>query len=144
MSAVTYATAQILRVLPRARISQVAGHLADVRWSEGVGRAVVALYSRLYDVSLDECAHRGPWPSFDAFFTRELKHGARDVGGDPRTILSPADGRLESLGRVGRDKRFMVKGRPYSVEELVGSASEAERFVGGAGFVVYLAFKPPE
>jgi phosphatidylserine decarboxylase len=139
MSAVTYATAQILRVLPRARISQVAGHLADVRWSEGVGRAVVALYSRLYDVSLDECAHRGPWPSFDAFFTRELKNGARDVGGDPRTILSPADGRIESLGRVGLDRRFMVKGRPYSVEELVGSAAEAERFTGGAGFVVYLS-----
>jgi phosphatidylserine decarboxylase len=139
MSAVTYATAQILRVLPRARMSQLAGQLADVRWPEGVGRAVVALYSRLYDVSLDDCEHKGPWPSFDAFFTRKLRHEARSVGGDPRTILSPADGRIESLGPVGRDRRFMVKGRPYSVEELVGSASEAERFTGGAGFVVYLS-----
>jgi phosphatidylserine decarboxylase len=139
MSAVTYATAQILRVLPRARISQAAGHLADVQWPGGVGRAVVSLYSRFYDVSLDECAHKGPWPSFDAFFTRELRQGVREVGGDPRTILSPADGRIESLGPVDRDRRFLVKGRPYSVQELVGSASEAARFEGGAGFVVYLS-----
>ena len=50
MSAVTYATAQILRVLPRARIGRAIGRLADHRWSPPVGRAVVGLYSRVYDV----------------------------------------------------------------------------------------------
>jgi phosphatidylserine decarboxylase len=139
MSAVTYATAQLLRVLPRARISRAVGRLADVRWSPGVGRAVVTLYSRAYDVSLEECEEKGPWPSFDAFFTRRLRQGARRVGDDPRSVLSPADGRVASMAPVDRDGRFEVKGRPYSVEELVGDAAEARRFLGGAGFVVYLS-----
>jgi phosphatidylserine decarboxylase len=139
MSAVTYATAQLLRVLPRAQISRAVGRLADSAWSPFVGRAVVKLYSHMYDVSLDECAHAGPWPSFDAFFTRKLRDGARRIESDPRSVLSPADGRLASFGRVGDDGRFVVKGRPYSVEELVGDAAEARRFKGGAGFVVYLS-----
>jgi len=139
MSAATYATAQFLRVLPRARIGRALGRLADRRWSPPVGRAIVGLYSHMYDVSLDECAHRGPWSSFDAFFTRELRDGAREVARDPRCVLSPADGRVESMGGVERDGTLVVKGRPYRVDELVGDAGEAERFVGGAGFVVYLS-----
>lgn len=139
MSAVTYATAQILRVLPRARIGRAIGRLADRRWSGPVGRAVVGLYSRVYDVSLDECDQNGGWASFDAFFTRELRVGARNVDVDPTAIVSPADGRLESQATIERDGTFLVKGRPYSVAELVGDEQEARRFVGGQGCVVYLS-----
>jgi phosphatidylserine decarboxylase len=142
MSAVTYATAQILRVLPRQRIGRALGRLADSRWPAPVGRAVVGLYSRVYDVSLGDCLPAGAtasWPSFDAFFTRRLRDGARVIDRDPRAILSPADGRIESMARIDEGGTFVVKGRPYAVDELVGDAREARRFVGGAGFVVYLS-----
>jgi phosphatidylserine decarboxylase len=139
MSAVTYATAQFLRVLPRARIGRALGRLADRRWSEPVGRAVVGLYSRMYDVRLDECVQNGGWSSFDAFFTRRLRDGMREVDPDPRVITSPADGRIESMGPIDEGGTFQVKGRPYLVSELVGDEREARRFLGGAGFVVYLS-----
>jgi phosphatidylserine decarboxylase len=139
MSAVTFATAQMLRMVPRARLGRAVGRLADRRWSPPVGRAVVGLYSRLYDVSLDECTQRAGWTSFDAFFTRKLRDGARPVDGDPRTVLSPADGRIESMGPIDGAGTFVVKGRPYSVEELVGDPAEARRLAGGAGCVVYLS-----
>jgi phosphatidylserine decarboxylase len=139
MSAVTYATAQILRVLPRARIGQVLGRLADRRWSGPVGRAVVGVYSHLYDVELDECVENGGWASFDAFFTRRLRDGSRVVDPDPRAVVSPADGRIESMGGIDEGGTFVVKGRPYAVAELVGDAQEARRFLGGGGCVVYLS-----
>ena len=139
MSAVTYATAQILRVLPRARIGRAIGQLADRRWSGPVGRAIVGLYTRMYDVSLDECDQNGGWASFDAFFTRELREGAREVDADPAAVVSPADGNIESMGPIEADGTFVVKGRPYSVAELVGGEQEAARFVGGQGCVVYLS-----
>jgi phosphatidylserine decarboxylase len=139
MSAVTYATAQILRVLPRARIGRAIGRLAEHPWPQPLGRAVVRLYSRVYDVRLDECAQDDGWTSFDAFFTRRLRPGARAVDPDPRTLVSPADGRIESMGSIDERGRFVVKGRPYSVEELVGGPREAERLLGGAGCVVYLS-----
>ncbi len=139
MSAVTYATAQILRALPRARIGQAVGKLADWRWSPAVGSAVVGLYSRVYGVEFDECAEGGGWASFDAFFTRRLRAGARDVDRDPFTVASPADGRVEASGPIDAAGTFVVKGRPYTVSELVGDSAEAKRFSGGAGCVVYLS-----
>jgi len=139
MSAVTYATAQFLRVLPRARIGQALGRLADHRWSTPLGRAVVGMYSRVYDVRLEDCVDSGGWSSFDAFFTRRLRDGVRTIDPDPRAITSPADGRIESMGPIDGRGTFLVKGRPYSVAELVGGEEEARRFLGGAGFVVYLS-----
>lgn len=137
MSAVTYAAAQILRALPRARIGRAIGRLADRPWSPPVGRAVVGLYSWLYEVDLGECLEHEGWTNFDAFFTRRLR--GRMVDRDPRVITSPADGRVEAMGPIEEGGAFRVKGRPYAVEELVGDHEEARRFAGGAGCVVYLA-----
>ena len=139
MSALTFATAQLLRVLPRAGVSRVMGKLADHSWSPPLGRAVVGLYTRAYDVRLDECQQQGGWESFDQFFTRPLRHDARPLSGDERTIVSPADGRLDAPGPVDDDATYLVKGRPYRAEELLGSAEEARRYKGGSACVVYLS-----
>jgi phosphatidylserine decarboxylase len=139
MSAVSYATAQLLRVLPRARIGRAIGRLAEAPWPGPVGRAVVGLYSSVYDISLQECVQKDGWTSFDAFFTRRLRDDVRAVDPDPNNVLSPADGRIESMGRIDEGGTFLVKGRPYAVDELLGDARAARRFLGGAGFVVYLS-----
>lgn len=138
MSALTYAAARILRVLPRRRISRAMGKLADHRWSPPVGRAVVGLYSRVYDVDFEDCDREG-YASFDAFFTRGLRAGARPIDSAADAIVSPADGRLDSMGRIDEGATFHVKGRPYHVGELLGDEAEAARYTGGAGCVVYLS-----
>lgn len=114
------------------------GRLADYAWPDPVGKAVVKAYCRAYGVELDECAKASGFTSFDEFFTRELREGARVFPADPRVVISPADGRIDSIGPVdGRD--FYVKGRPYRVAELVGNEDEARRYEGGRGCVVYLS-----
>lgn len=138
MNAITYATAQILRVLPRTRITRAMGRLADYAWPDRVGKTVVNLYCRAYGVELDECRKTSGFTSFDEFFTRELREGARPLPEDPRVIISPADGRVDSCGPVD-GRSFFVKGRPYRVDELVGDEAEAKRYEGGAGCVVYLS-----
>src|SRR3954468_16067675 len=100
MNAITYATAQILRVLPRTRITRAMGRLADYSWPAPVGKAVVNLYCRAYQVDLAECRKVSGFTSFDEFFTRELRVGARQFPDDPRVIVSPADGRVDSLGPI--------------------------------------------
>ena len=137
MSALTYATAQLLRALPRERVTRVMGRLADHAWSPPLGRAVVALYSRLYDVALDECDETR-WDCFDSFFTRELRDGARPIDRDARAIVSPADGHIDSMGPIDDASRFLVKGRSYELGELVGDA-EAKRYRGGQSAVIYLS-----
>jgi phosphatidylserine decarboxylase len=138
MTAITYATAQILRVLPRTRITRAMGRLADYAWPEPIGKAVVGLYCRAYNVELDECAKQAGFASFDEFFTRALRDDARAMPDDPRIAVSPADGRIDSIGTID-GRSFKVKGRPYQVDELVGDAEEAKRYDGGSGCVVYLS-----
>ncbi len=138
MSAITYATAQLLRVLPRRGITRVMGQLSEYAWPERLGEAVVNLYCRAYDVELADCQKARGFRSFDEFFTRELRDGVRPQPGDPRIVTCPADGRLDSIGPVD-GRAFVVKGRPYQVDELVGDAEDARRYEGGYGCVVYLS-----
>jgi phosphatidylserine decarboxylase len=78
-----------------------------------------------------------PYPSFDAFFTRPLRDGARSPSAD--AVVSPADGTLVSSGPVDPGARLFVKGRPYDVADLVGDPRDAPRYAGGQFAVVYLA-----
>jgi phosphatidylserine decarboxylase len=140
MSALTYAAARILRVLPRRRISRAMGKLADHPWSAPVERAVVGLYSRVYDVDFEDCVQRRGYATFDEFFTRGLRPGTRPVDAARDALVSPADGRLDSMGVIDEGAKFFVKGRPYDVAELLGDdEGEAKRYVGGSACVVYLS-----
>jgi len=98
----------------------------------------VRAYSRAYRVNLDEAADcPDGYCSFDAFFTRRLREGARSVSTDP--VVSPADGVLSAVGSIDPGMRLWVKGRPYDVGDLIADPVFAERYRGGEFAVVYLA-----
>lgn len=138
MGLATYAAAQLLRALPRVRISRAVGQLCELPLSPPVSRAIMGAYSRAYRVNLDEAMPEpGPYASFDAFFTRPLKQGARLISSD--AVVCPADGKLSSCGRVDSGSRIFVKGQHYDVGELIGDVRDAARYSGGEFAVVYLA-----
>jgi phosphatidylserine decarboxylase len=140
MSVATFAAVQILRALPRTRVSRAVGRLCDAPLPPGVSRAVVGLYVKAYNVDLDECvAREGAYDSFDQFFTRELKAGQRAICPNEREIASPADGKIEAIGPVDLEGTLLVKKQPYRVDELIGDAADAERYRGGQFAVVYLS-----
>lgn len=141
MTAATYAAAQILRILPRARITRAVGRLSDLELPPVIAAAVVGLYSRAYRVELNDAVATpsGVYPSFDAFFTRPLKEGLRPLPADESAIISPADGRIADIGPVTAGGRFLVKGREYTAAELVGDEEDARRYEGGQFTVVYLS-----
>jgi phosphatidylserine decarboxylase len=140
MTVVTYAAAQVLRVLPREGITRVMGRLADAHLPPAVADAVVGLYVRAYKVDLgDTQPPVGSFASFDAFFTRPLRDGARPIDAGPDALVSPADGRLEDAGPVTEGGRLTIKGRPYRVADLVGDPTEAARYEGGQFAIVYLS-----
>ncbi len=140
MTVATYAAAQLLRVLPREGITRVMGRLADLRLPPPMADAVVGLYVRAYRVDLGETVPPdGSFASFDAFFTRPLRGGARPICADPDALVSPADGRLEDAGPVRAGGKLKIKGRDYRVADLVGDPAEVARYEGGQFAIVYLS-----
>jgi phosphatidylserine decarboxylase len=134
----TFAAAQVLRVVPRVRLSHAVGRLCDANVPAPLSRLAASLYCRAYRVNLEEAEGvAGAYASFDEFFTRRLRSGVRPIDNAP--IVSPADGRLEQLGPVTAGGRITVKNTAYRVGELIGDDQEARRYEGGSFGVVYLS-----
>ena len=138
MSVGSFAAAQIIKALPRARISRAVGNLCERTLPQSVSRVVARTYCRAYDVDMGDVVSRSsPYPSFDAFFTRPLRDGTRPIAED--NLVSPADGVLTSTGPIDAGARIFAKGSPYEVGELVGEHREASRYAGGSFGVIYLS-----
>lgn len=121
-------------------MSRGLGVLASRAASPAVVRQAIDVYAKVYGVDLSE-AEIPPngFPTFDAFFTRALRPGARPLEGGDETLVSPADGRVEDQGRVTPGGTIRVKGRDYTVGELLGDPRDGDRFIGGSFAVIYLS-----
>jgi phosphatidylserine decarboxylase len=140
MSVASFAAVQILRALPRTRVSRAVGRLCDKPLSPGLSRAVVGLYVRAYGIDLGECQPRdGAYECFDQFFTRELRPGKRTICSDAKEIASPADGTIEAIGPVDLEGTLLVKKQRYTAVDLIGDSADAERYAGGQFAIVYLS-----
>ena len=136
MSVTTFALAQLLRVLPRTGLSHAVGRLCERPLPPRVARAVTGAYIRAYGVDMQDVAE-GAYETFDAFFTRPLRSGARTIAA--AAVVSPADGELTASGVVDSTSQIVVKGRPYDLAELVGDPAQAAALAGGSFAVIYLS-----
>lgn len=140
MTAATFAAAQLLRVLPRSRITRAVGRLVDLKLHPKVSSAIVGVYSKLYQVALEEAVMpETAFESFDDFFTRQLREGMRPLHPDESALVSPADGRIEDIGPITEGGRLRIKGSDYGVADLVGDPADVARYAGGQFVVVYLS-----
>jgi phosphatidylserine decarboxylase len=140
MPVTSLVAATSLRVLPRKRLSRLLGRLARVEAPEPFLTTAMRAYCRAYGVDLRECeVPPQGFDTFDAFFTRRLKAGARAIDPDPDALVSPADGRVEDIGPIHGGASFLVKGRRYDVSELLGDAAAGVELEGGSFAVIYLS-----
>lgn len=133
--------AALQTVLPHHLLSRCAGALAGSRLAP-VKAPMIATFRRAYRVDLTEAAESDPgrYPSFNAFFTRALKPGARPVAPEADAVVSPADGAVNAAGTIAGDALLQAKGREYGLTELLGGSPErAVPFEGGSFATVYLS-----
>jgi phosphatidylserine decarboxylase len=103
-------------------------------------RGSIRAYCLAYHIDLDEYeVPEAGFETFDAFFTRRLKAGTRPLDPDPDAVLSPADGRLEDAGVIEVGSTLRIKGRTYSVGELLDDRFASSLYAGGQFAVVYLS-----
>ena len=136
--------------LPHRLMSSAARKLAYSR-NPAIKQWLIDTVTRKFKVDLGEAAEPDPnaYPTFNAFFTRALKPGARIADADPCALLMPADGRISQCGEIiplnglplnSRDGRiFQAKGQSFTVSELLGDEAAAAPFADGLFATVYLS-----
>ena len=136
MSVTTYLT----YLLPHRLLSSLARKLAYSP-SPGTKQWLIDTVTRKFGVDLSEAAQPDvtAYPTFNAFFTRALKPGARVPDTDPRALLMPADGRISQCGPIVGGRIFQAKGRSFTAAELLGDAEAAKPFENGMFATVYLS-----
>lgn len=74
--------------------------------------------------------------SFNDFFYRELKPGARPIG---EGFVSPGDGRLLAFQDIADIQHFFVKGRKFSLSEFLADEQLADHYQNGTLLILRLA-----
>ena len=126
-------------LLPKQALTRLAGRFAGWqggRWTT----AAIARFVRRYGVNMDEAANPdvGSYSSFNEFFTRPLKAGARPLA--DAAFVSPVDGAISQCGPIEGDRVFQAKGHSYTTRALVGGDAElAAQFEGGEFATLYLS-----
>jgi phosphatidylserine decarboxylase len=70
--------------------------------------------------------------TFNEFFSRPLRAGARPIDPDVRSVVFPADGRHLGFARWGTQDRVYAKGQSFDLASLLGDAALGREFAGGA------------
>ena len=127
-------------VLPHRALSAMARKLAYSS-NPAISQRLIDTVVAKFGVDLSEAAESDPraYPTFNAFFTRALKPGARTPDPDPRALLMPADGRISQCGSIVDGRIFQAKGQSFTAAELLGDEAAAAPFANGLFATVYLS-----
>ena len=127
-------------VLPQHGLSRLLGHFAASR-ARPLKRFLIETFKAAYDVDMAEFEgdSAADFESFNAFFTRPLKPGARPMPDADDLAVSPADGIVSQAGSIRSGKLLQAKGRTYAVGDLVGDSAYADTLAEGSFATIYLA-----
>jgi len=128
-------------LLPKRGLTTFAGRIARAQGGAMTTRLIRWFVSR-YGVDMSEAvdADIGSYKSFNAFFTRPLKAGARPMA--IADFICPVDGAISQFGAIDDHHIVQAKGHRFTTTELVGGDTElAARFQHGAFANLYLSPK---
>jgi phosphatidylserine decarboxylase len=128
-------------LLPKQALTSFAGFVASRRSGERTTRLIKWFVGK-YGVDMSEAADPdiAHYASFNEFFTRALKDGARPLA--QADLVCPVDGAISQFGAIEHDQIFQAKGHRYSTAALVGGdATLAAQFDHGHFATLYLSPK---
>jgi phosphatidylserine decarboxylase len=126
---------------PKQALTVFAGWVAG-RERGWVTTEIIRRFVAKYQVNMAEAldSNIASYPTFNAFFTRALKPGARPLA--DADLVCPVDGAVSQLGAIEKDQIFQAKGHHYSTTAVLGgNAALAAQFEGGHFATIYLSPK---
>jgi phosphatidylserine decarboxylase len=126
-------------LLPKQRLTTLAGRVAGARGGART-TALIRWFVRRYGVDMSEAANPdiASYQSFNDFFTRPLKAGARPLA--EADFICPVDGAISQFGAIDDHHIMQAKGHRFTTTDLVGGdESLAAHFRHGGFANLYLS-----
>lgn len=126
-------------LLPKRWLTELAGRGASARGGRATTQ-VIRWFVKKYGVDMSEAAQPdiAAYATFNDFFTRALKPGARPIA--DADLICPVDGAISQFGAIERDQIVQAKRHRYSTAALLGGDSDfAARFNDGSFATLYLS-----
>ena len=128
------------RLLPARLIGRIIYHLtrSELGWLKN---GLIWGFSRLYGVDTTEAEKPVPdgYSSFNDFFTRSLKDGARTMNAGANNLICPADGTIAQLGKATGGKLLQAKGMEFTASDLLADDILATELADCHFATIYLA-----
>jgi phosphatidylserine decarboxylase len=128
---------------------RLAIELTNGRWSSAIlkkfarskfSRHFVPSFAKSYNINLAEMERNiDDYETLHDFFIRKLKDDARSINQEQSAITSPVDGVIEDTGEILPSAAIEVKGKSYSISEMLGSDEKAAQYLGGTYIIFYLS-----
>lgn len=130
--------ALLQRLFPQALLSRLVGKIANSR-NFFVKNYLINLAIWKFEIDLRDSIGKTAdfYTSFNEFFTRKLKRGARIIDSNCNTIISPADGTITQYGSITHDTLIQAKHKRFTIQELL--SVEKQHFTDF--LIIYLAPK---
>jgi phosphatidylserine decarboxylase len=123
--------------------------LTNGRWTSGilrrfarsqVSRFMVPSFAKIYHLNQDEM-EKGllEYPTLHDLFVRTLKKDARKIDKSQNTVVSPVDAVIEDVGPIKETSDILVKGKTYSIEEMLGNQELLAKYLNGTYMILYLS-----
>lgn len=130
------------KIIPQHLLSRFVGLVAGTSLSP-VKNLFIRVFAAWYKVNMLEAERENlsDYGSFNDFFTRSLKSGARPLEDESGTWVCPADGVISAAGDMREGKLIQAKNHDYSCTSLLGDESLAQPFITGSFATVYLSPK---
>lgn len=130
-------------LVPKKLISEVIGFFAKSQ-NYYIKTFFIKNFQKKYNVNLKEAIYEDVelYPSFNSFFTRELKSESRPIEKNIQSIISPADGVVSQIGNINSGKIIQAKDIYFNVLSFLGNDKEYfEKFKEGLFSTIYLSPK---
>jgi len=103
------------------------------RMDRSASRAKIEPFIRDYGLEVSDFADPvESFGSFNEFFYRKLKPGARPIDAAPNAAVFPADGRHLAIADLDAADRFYIKGQRFDLKSFLADEVLAAEFKGGS------------
>lgn len=126
--------------LPRKSVARFIGSVAEWEGNSAFSRGLARWFAGKFQLNMDEAEFPlEHYPNLLSLFTRRLKPGSRTIDPDPTRVVSPVDGVMSEHGPIEGGTCTQVKGKTFTVDELLGGPELGKAYHGGHFMTIYLS-----